>query len=102
MGRTHILSFLSSEVVGYVLKEMNAWDICWQVNELVLQKKKNHYQWISQHVGNLTRISYLERWSEHGLDCHQIHVHEGQKENHENMCQALHKGLKEIHKSFEG
>jgi hypothetical protein len=40
MGRTHILGFLSSEVVWPLLKKMNAWDICWWVNELFPPPKK--------------------------------------------------------------
>ena len=40
IGRTQFLGFLSSEVVGPLLKKMNVWDICWQVNEFFLQKKK--------------------------------------------------------------
>jgi hypothetical protein len=35
----------------------------------------------------VTSINSLERQSEHGLDCQQMHAHEGQKENHENIWQ---------------
>jgi hypothetical protein len=35
----------------------------------------------------VTSINSLERQPEHGLDCQQMHAHEGQKENHENIWQ---------------
>jgi hypothetical protein len=43
----------------------------------------------------------LKDKSEHGLDCHQMHVHEGHTKNHENMCKDFHIGLKEAQKSFQ-